>query len=196
MSGPRKYGIDREIAAKLAAKYDVGREAEAREWIETVIDEKFPLPDFHASLKDGVILCKLMNVLIPGFVKVKASKMPFVQMENIAKFLEGCEKLGCPKHDLFQTIDLYENKNPGQVVDAIFSLSRHAAKAGVDIPILGPKLADKHEVEFTEEVLNAGKHIINTFQYGYSGGANQSGVRNGRREIGGIDPGRGGPVEA
>jgi hypothetical protein len=56
-------------------------------------------------------------------------------MENIAKFLEGCEKLGCPKHDLFQTIDLYENKNPGQVVDAIFSLSRHAAKAGVNIPV-------------------------------------------------------------
>ena len=56
-------------------------------------------------------------------------------MENIAKFLQGCEKLGCPKHDLFQTIDLYENKNPGQVVDAIFSLSRHAAKAGCDIPV-------------------------------------------------------------
>ena len=56
-------------------------------------------------------------------------------MENIAKFLEGCERLGCPKHDLFQTIDLYENKNPGQVVDAIWSLSRHAAKAGCDTPV-------------------------------------------------------------
>ena len=57
-------------------------------------------------------------------------------MENIAKFLEGCEKLGCPKHDLFQTIDLYENKNPGQVVDAIYSLSRHAVKAGYDVPVI------------------------------------------------------------
>lgn len=56
-------------------------------------------------------------------------------MENIAKFLQGCEQLGCPKHDLFQTIDLYENKNPGQVVDAIFSLSRHAAKSGCDVPV-------------------------------------------------------------
>ncbi|KAI8596095.1 calponin homology domain-containing protein [Dissophora ornata] len=109
-------------------------------------------------------------------------------MENISKFLEGCERLGCPKHDLFQTIDLYENKNPGQVVDAIWSLSRHAAKAGCNTPILGPKLADKHEVEFSEEVLNAGKNVINTYQYGYNGGANQSGVRYGRREIGGVDP--------
>ncbi|CAO3564051.1 unnamed protein product [Mortierella alpina] len=133
---------------------------------------------------------RLMNVLIPGFVKIKSSKMPFVQMENISKFLDGCERLGCPRHDLFQTIDLYENKNPGQVVDAIWSLSRHAAKAGCDTPILGPKLSDKHEVEFSEEVLNAGKTVINTYQYGYSGGANQSGVRTGRREIGGVDPGR------
>ncbi|KAF9929031.1 Calponin-3 [Modicella reniformis] len=190
MSTPTKYGMDREIAAKLAAKYDVGREVEARQWIEAVIGESLPHPDFQTSLKDGVILCKLMNVLIPGFVKVKTSKMPFVQMENIAKFLEGCEKMGCPKHDLFQTIDLYENKNLGQVVAAIHSLSRHAAKAGCDVPILGPKLADKHEVEFSDDVLNAGKNIINTFQYGYGGGATQSGVRYGRREIGGIDPGR------
>ncbi|KAF9576900.1 Muscle-specific protein 20 [Mortierella alpina] len=190
MNGPRKFGIDRDIAARLASKYDVGREIQAREWIETVVGEPFPHQEFQLSLKDGVILCKLMNVLIPGFVKIKSSKMPFVQMENISKFLDGCERLGCPRHDLFQTIDLYENKNPGQVVDAIWSLSRHAAKSGCDIPILGPKLSDKHEVEFSEEVLNAGKTVINTYQYGYSGGANQSGVRTGRREIGGVDPGR------
>ncbi|ORZ27279.1 calponin homology domain-containing protein [Lobosporangium transversale] len=191
MNAPRNFGLDREIAAKLASKYDVGREIEAREWIETVIGEPFPYEGFQESLKDGVILIKLMNVLIPGFFKIKASKMPFVQMENISKFLEGCVRLGCPKHDLFQTIDLYENKNPGQVVDAIWSLSRHAAKAGCDIPVLGPKLSDKHEVEFSEEVLNAGKSVINTYQYGYAGGANLSGVRHGyRREIGGIDPRR------
>ncbi|KAF9169789.1 hypothetical protein BGX21_007681 [Mortierella sp. AD011] len=178
MNKPRNFGIDREIAAKLASKYDVGREVEAREWIETVVGEPFPYEGFQESLKDGVILCKLMNVLIPGFYKIKPSRMPFVQMENISKFLEGCERLGCPKHDLFQTIDLYENKNPGQVVDAIWSLSRHAAKAGCNTP----------EVEFSEEVLNAGKNIVNTYQYGYSGGANQSGVRYGRREIGGVDP--------
>ncbi|KAF9139462.1 hypothetical protein BG015_002016, partial [Linnemannia schmuckeri] len=113
------------IAAKLASKYDVGREIEARQWIETVVGEPFPYEGFQQSLKDGVILCKLMNVLIPGFVKIKSSKMPFVQ-----------------------------------------------------------------EVEFSEEVLNAGKTVINTYQYGYSGGANLSGQRSGRREIGGIDPGR------
>lgn len=36
-------------------------------------------------------------------------------MENIAHFLAGADKLGVPKHDLFQTIDLYEKKNMTQV---------------------------------------------------------------------------------
>lgn len=41
--------------------------------------------------------------------------MPFIQMENISHFLAGAEKLGVPKHDLFQTVDLYEKKNMTQV---------------------------------------------------------------------------------
>lgn len=72
-----------------------------------------------------------------------------LQMENIACFLSGAERLGVPKYDLFQTVDLYEKKNMTQVnqssntgivdmmlmdivkvVDTIFSLSRHAYKAG------------------------------------------------------------------
>ncbi|KAK3818756.1 MAG: calponin homology domain-containing protein [Benniella sp.] len=190
MNRPRNFGMDRAIAAKIAAKYDVGREIEARNWIETIVGEPFPFEGFQASLKDGVLLCKLMNILIPGYVKIKSSNIPFVQMENISKFLQGCEKLGCPKHDLFQTVDLYENKNPGQVVDAIWSLSRHAAKAGCSTPILGPKLSDRHEVAFSEEVLQAGRSVYNTFQYGYTGGAKPSGPLYGRREIGGVDPTR------
>ena len=38
------------------------------------------------------------------------------QMENISKFLSGAEKLGVPKHDMFQTVDLYEKKNMTQVI--------------------------------------------------------------------------------
>jgi hypothetical protein len=36
-------------------------------------------------------------------------------MENINKFLEGARELKCPAADLFQTVDLYEEKNPAQV---------------------------------------------------------------------------------
>ena len=64
-------------------------------------------------------------------------------MENINAFLNGLTTLGVPKHDQFQTIDLYENKNIIQVIDCIFAMSRHAVSNGYNGPLLGPKLADK-----------------------------------------------------
>ena len=36
-------------------------------------------------------------------------------MENIGFFLSGCEAYGCPKTDIFQTVDLYEAQNIPQV---------------------------------------------------------------------------------
>ncbi|KAL1925772.1 uncharacterized protein VTP21DRAFT_655 [Calcarisporiella thermophila] len=138
------YGIDREIHNRIKAKYDPERERQAREYIETVTGESFPSEDFRESLKDGVLLCKTLNQVLPGEVSYRESKMPFVQMENIAAFLRGAEKLGMPKHDLFQTVDLYEGKNMVQVIDTIFSFSRHAVKHGFEGPVLGPKLVDKN----------------------------------------------------
>ena len=37
------------------------------------------------------------------------------QMENIGNFLDACEKYGCNKQDIFQTVDLYEAQNMPQV---------------------------------------------------------------------------------
>ncbi|KOB78477.1 Muscle protein 20, partial [Operophtera brumata] len=44
-------------------------ELEAKAWIEAVIGERFPsdLP-FELALRDGIILCKLMNRLQPGII--------------------------------------------------------------------------------------------------------------------------------
>ncbi|KAH6575967.1 hypothetical protein BASA62_001676 [Batrachochytrium salamandrivorans] len=111
-------------------------------------------------------------------------------MENIGTFLQAMDKLGVPKMEQFQTVDLFEEKNLGQVVDSIFSFSRHAVKHGFNGPLLGPKLADKHEVTFTEEQIIQGKTIIG-MQMGSARDANTSGVSFGsRREIGGQDLGK------
>jgi hypothetical protein len=109
--------------------------------------------------------------------------MPFKQMENINQFLNALDKLGVPKHDQFQTIDLYESKNMTQVVDTFYAFARHAHKKGYTDCLLGPKLADKHEVSFSDEQLAKGKTVI-SLQMGYTGGANQSGMSFGaRRDI-------------
>ncbi|KAI8918877.1 calponin homology domain-containing protein [Entophlyctis helioformis] len=183
------YGLDKELADKAQSKYDPKREAEAREWIEAVVGEPFASNNFQESLKDGVLLAKLALKVIPGTTfKPNVSKMPFKQMENINYFLQALDKVGVPKQEQFQTIDLFEGKNMNQVVDSIFSLSRHAVKAGFTGPLLGPKLHDKREMHFSDEQLKQGKNIIG-LQMGYAGGANASGVSFGsRREIGGRDP--------
>lgn len=81
------------------------------------------------------------------------------------------------------TIDLFEAKNVPQVIDSIFAFSRHVVKHGFNGPQLGPKLADKHVVSFSDEQLNAGKNIPSQ-QMGFTGGANASGISyGGRRNV-------------
>ena len=56
--------------------------------------------------------------------------MPFVQMENISHFLSfvASPPISLPPHDLFLTVDLYEQKDPAQVCQCITSYSRTAHK--------------------------------------------------------------------
>ena len=72
---------------------------------------------------------RLVNLAIePSGVRYKQSSMPFVQMENISHFLRACQAppLGLPPHDVFLTVDLYEAKDPAQVVQCIGAFSRRA----------------------------------------------------------------------
>ena len=104
------YGLDAELARKQAAKYDVNTEAAVRQWIEAVTGEHFN-DTFGNSLKDGRMLCELINKIRPGSVKkIETSVMPFKQMENISNFLKSCRQVGVAEHDLFETVDLYEQK--------------------------------------------------------------------------------------
>ena len=63
------------------------QELEAQKWIEAVLNEPFPLP-YEEALKDGVILCKLMNTLSPGAItKINMSGASFKLMENISRYI-------------------------------------------------------------------------------------------------------------
>jgi len=157
------YGLDKEVEEKKKAKMNPERMRGAQEWIEEVTGKKFSVDgDFQASLKDGITLCELVNKIKSGTIqKHSQSKMPFIQMQNINYFLEGCKSLGVPKHDLFVTVDLYEGKNIPVVVDCIYSLGAACINVkGWDGPVIGAKRSDKHEVHFTEEQLNESKGIM------------------------------------
>ncbi|KAI9342446.1 calponin homology domain-containing protein, partial [Zopfochytrium polystomum] len=175
---------DPQLAEKAKAKYDPKREQEAKEYIEDISGEKFSSSSFHESLKDGVLLCKMMNRIMPNPpIKITTSKMPFKQMENIAAFLDRVEKLGVPAYDRFLTVDLYEAKNMDQVINCIFSLSRYAAAAGFDGPVLGPKLASRNERTFSEEQLAQSKNIVPKLA-SFTSKVGSTPLTGGRREIG------------
>ena len=128
---------------------------EARKWIEGILGAPLPTsPEegLHAALRDGVALCELVRKLQPGMCqKPSQSSKPFQQMENLATYLRACEALGVPSHDLFTTIDCFENRNMKAVVRNIHSLGRVVQQQpGYAFPTLGARLATKTPRNFGE----------------------------------------------
>ena len=96
------------------------------------------------SLKDGTILCKAANAIVPGAIKkINDSKMPFKQMENISNFLKAArESFHMHESDLFTTADLFDGKSIVNVTNGIVSFSRAAEKLGFDkVESIAPKEA-------------------------------------------------------
>ncbi|EYE92830.1 calponin homology domain protein [Aspergillus ruber CBS 135680] len=120
--------LDKDLRSLRLSRYTPQAAAEVRDWIEEVLQEQLAPGDLLDALKDGVALCKLINLAVSPGVKYKQSSMPFVQMENISHFLRACQipPLNLPPHDVFLTVDLYEGKDPAQVLQCIMSFSRRA----------------------------------------------------------------------
>jgi Calponin homology (CH) domain len=114
------------FSIQLAGKRNADQEKEAQEWIETILGAKFPPGEsYEDALKDGIILCKLMNKLKPGSVaKVNTSGASFKMMENINLFQKACREYGVADLDVFQTVDLWEQKDISQVTMTLFALGR------------------------------------------------------------------------
>ncbi|KAL2017028.1 hypothetical protein VTK56DRAFT_2672 [Thermocarpiscus australiensis] len=121
--------LDKDLRKLRLEKYTPAAANEAKQWIESILGERLPGHDLLDGLKDGVALCKLVNLAVgPPGVKFKQSAMPFVQMENISHFLHACQlpPLNLQQHDMFLTVDLYEQKDPAQVLQCIGAFSRAA----------------------------------------------------------------------
>ncbi|KAJ5814818.1 hypothetical protein N7474_006595 [Penicillium riverlandense] len=135
--------LDKDLRNMRLSRYTPQAAAEIRDWIEDVLREKLPSQDLLEGLKDGVALCKLVNLAVSPGVKYKQSPMPFVQMENISHFLRACQMapLNLPPHDVFLTVDLYEAKDPAQVLQCLAAFSRraHALQPGKFPRSVGPQ---------------------------------------------------------
>ncbi|KAF4965024.1 hypothetical protein FSARC_7118 [Fusarium sarcochroum] len=136
--------LDKDLRKMRLEKYTPAAANEARSWIEDILGQNLPSSDLLEGLKDGVALCKLANLALPPpGVRFKQSAMPFVQMENISLFLRACQSppLNLHQHDTFLTVDLFEKKDPAQVLQCIgaFSRAAHAANPQNFPSAIGPK---------------------------------------------------------
>jgi hypothetical protein len=176
-----KSGFAAEAQAKILSKYNVQHAHEVLEWIAEITNKSIntsgEMDNFYDVLKDGTLLCELVNELKPNSVpKINTSTMAFKCMENIDKFLAASKSMGVPDHEQFQTVDLWERQNLNSVVICLQSLGRKASNYGK--PGIGPKEATKNVRNFTEEQLKASEGVIG-LQMGSNKGANQSGLNIG-----------------
>jgi hypothetical protein len=174
-----KSGLAAEAHSKVLGKYDPEAGAQVLRWIAEItgqaIDTDGNHQNFCAVLKDGTLLCNLANSLQPGAIKkINATSMAFKQMENINNFLNFVETTaGVPKHESFNTVDLYEGQDPNSVLVCLSSLARKADKFGK--PTMGPREAQGEKRDWTEEQLRASEGVIG-LQMGSNKGATQSGI--------------------
>lgn len=173
------YGLSASVARKIMAKRDPGLEAAALQWIFTILQEPIPQAQFGDILRDGQVLCRFMNACAPGIVrKINRGPGHFQLMENINNFQVASKQLGCNEVDLFQTIDLWEQRNLAQVIVCLQALGSRLQLMRPDLPAFGPKPATENRREFNEEVMRASEGMIGQ-QAGWNKGATQTGMNFG-----------------
>jgi hypothetical protein len=131
------------------------RKTEILNWIEAVNEEKIPrdLP-FEKVLKDGVILCNMMNKLLPGSVpnihRTHAAALDDCSLTevNYASVHAALRRCGVPDQDIFQTTDLLEARNIKRVVKCLTALARVMAnRADYTGPVMDPlKMSGLHHL--------------------------------------------------
>ncbi|KAH6927793.1 hypothetical protein HPB50_008627 [Hyalomma asiaticum] len=145
------YGLSAQVQNKIAGKRDPALEDSIMQWMSAILGQPLPNGDFGDILRDGVILCNLMNKLMPGCIpKINTS---------------GGHARALPLSALSDPDARIPRWNPGELC------YMHPEYRG---PCLGPKPAEEQKREWTQEQLRAGEGIIN-LQYGSNKGATQSG---------------------
>ncbi|XP_053466821.1 calponin-1 [Ictalurus furcatus] len=174
-SGPA-FGLSAEVKSKLAQKYNPQKEEELRLWIHELTGRKVP-DNFMEGLKDGVILCELINALHPGSVrKINNSTQNWHQLENIGNFVRAIQDYGLRPHDVFEANDLFENTNHTQVQSTLITLAGMAKSKGVHTKSdIGVKYAEKQQRRFAPEKLKEGRNVIG-LQMGTNKFASQKGM--------------------
>ncbi|KAM9720016.1 guanine nucleotide exchange factor VAV3-like isoform 2-T2 [Menidia menidia] len=91
--------------------------------------ETAQVSDLAQTLRDGVLLCQLLNNLRPDTINLKGINLrpqmsQFLCLKNIRTFLSSCcEVFGLKKSDLFDAFDLFDVRDFKKVMETLSKLS-------------------------------------------------------------------------
>jgi len=170
------YGLSAEVKSKIAQKYDMQREEELRFWIEETTGMAIG-ENFQKGLKDGVILCELINKLQKDSVKkINQSQLNWHKLENLGNFIKAILAYGLKPNDIFEANDLFESGNMTQVQSTLLALANMAKTKGNNSSVdIGVKYADKQARHFDDDKIKAGQCVIG-LQMGTNKCASQAGM--------------------
>ncbi|CAH1785618.1 unnamed protein product [Owenia fusiformis] len=95
-----------------------------------VVDSSAVAFDLAQTLRDGVLICYLLNTIKPCSIDLKEfSQRPqmsqFLCLKNIRSFLTACKTVfGFKESDLFDSYDLFDVKDFGKVIHTLSKLSK------------------------------------------------------------------------
>ncbi|OWA50784.1 putative Myophilin [Hypsibius exemplaris] len=120
---------------KMRGGRDPHEEIAALQWIYSILREPLPNAQFDELLKDGQVLCRLMQRIEPSLIrKINTGGGPIKLMENHGIFTDACRALGVRQSDLFQSTDLFEKRDIGAL-----------QRIRPDLPAYGPKIAEDNK---------------------------------------------------
>ncbi|XP_056594021.1 guanine nucleotide exchange factor VAV3 [Triplophysa dalaica] len=85
--------------------------------------------DLAQTLRDGVLLCQLLNNLRPQSINLREINLrpqmsQFLCLKNIRTFSQSCSEIfGMKKSELFEAFDLFDVRDFGKVMDTLSKLS-------------------------------------------------------------------------
>mmetsp|Transcript_2754 Transcript_2754/g.8851 ORF Transcript_2754/g.8851 Transcript_2754/m.8851 type:complete len:893 (-) Transcript_2754:930-3608(-) len=121
--------LEADVQAQKEFKYNVGIERKLRKWTEAVLGETIE-GDFINAIRDGSLLCRLLNTLYPGTIPEKSiytGGIAYKQMQNVNSFLRALTSVvGMRELELFETVDLFNKSNPGVVLSTLTVFAQRA----------------------------------------------------------------------
>ncbi|GAB6029057.1 Muscle-specific protein 20 [Chamberlinius hualienensis] len=105
---------------------DRAKESQILIWIYQILDE-INTTDYDQYLRDGVVLCRVMEAIKPGSIQGKLSCNNLKEKRsNIERFLRACANYGVPKNVLFKPEDQLYALHIPRVTRCLFALGKRA----------------------------------------------------------------------